>query len=90
MPRYGDEADAQMRKRVHDAIQTMTEAGDGLEDAVLVNWVVVADWSASDGERFFSQTCGGAGGEDSPPPWVEKGLLYHGLSDDGYEESEEG
>lgn len=57
------------------------------EDAVLVGFLVVAEWAAPDGERWISKNSGDA--SETLPSWRERGYaaeVVHGL---GWEADED-
>lgn len=71
------------RKRIHEAVQATNDQQDELDDALLVGWVLVAEWMDPEGDRWLSKVSGTNGGEDSPNSWTERGylheVLYHWL-----------
>lgn len=67
------------RRDVHQAIQASNDANPEIEEAVLVNWALVAEWSDPEGQRWISRLSGNDGGEDSPPRWTVEGLLHYAL-----------
>jgi hypothetical protein len=73
----GDET--RFRTALHDTIQT---AGPGTDElpagALLIGWVLVADWMSPDGDRWLSRECGGAT-RDRLPGWQERGYLHEAL-----------
>lgn len=69
------------RGRVHRAIQATNEANPELEGSVLVGWVLVAEWSDEEGERWLSRLSGSGGGDHSPPRWQVEGYMNHALRD---------
>lgn len=74
------------REALHNSIQGIA----GLEDthgeapaegAVLLGWVVVAEWALPTGRRMLSRIDGSATGEPLPP-WTQEGYLHNGLYGD--------
>lgn len=69
------------RRRIHRAAQLTNDAEPELEDAYLVSWVFLAEWSDPAGQRWMTRLSGSADGAESPPIWQAQGLLYHALYD---------
>ncbi len=67
------------RKRIHEAIQDTNDSNRELEEAVLIGWALVAEWSDPEGERWLSTASGSGSGEDSPPFWQTRGYLHEAL-----------
>ena len=65
-------------EQLHDAIQLSQESNDRLGNAVLVGWVVVAEWVAPDGTRTLTRMSGTPGGT-VPPEWQTRGYLHEAL-----------
>jgi hypothetical protein len=47
-------------------------------EGVLTGFVVIAEWSEPDGDRWITKTAGDLN-DDGPPIWTVKGWLYHAL-----------
>lgn len=65
------------RKEIHEAIAASRDGE--LEEAVLVNAIVVAEWVDLDGNRWISRIATTEGGDRTPPAWTSEGLLHHAL-----------
>ena len=66
------------RQAIHDAIQASRNDNEKLDQAVLVGWIVIAEWVASDGTRSLVRMSGTAGGSQ-PAPWQTRGYLHEAL-----------
>jgi len=64
--------------KLHDAIQVSQEDNGRLDSAVLVGWVVVAEWVGPDGTRTLTRMSGTPGGV-VPPEWQTRGYLHEAL-----------
>ena len=53
-------------EKLHDAIQVSQEDNGRLDSAVLVGWVVVAEWVGQDGTRTLTRMSGTPGGAVPP------------------------
>jgi hypothetical protein len=82
-----EEREIAARKRIHAAVQESNDSDPSIEGAILIGYVMVAEWMDPEGERWLSTISGIQGGDDSPPPWQVEGylhnVLYHG---DSFEE----
>jgi hypothetical protein len=59
-------------------------AGEG-KNAVCTNWVLVAEWSDTDGEHWLSRWW-----DENRPVWQRDGLLHHALfSSNRWDEDDE-
>ena len=65
-------------ENLHDAIQVSQEGNGRLDSAVLVGWVVVAEWVGRDGTRTLTRMSGTPGGA-VPPEWQTRGYLHEAL-----------
>ena len=65
-------------EKLHDAIQVSQEDNGRLDSAVLVGWVVVAEWVGRDGTRTLTRMSGTPGGA-VPPEWQTRGYLHEAL-----------
>jgi hypothetical protein len=65
-------------EKLHDAIQGSQEGNGRLDSAVLVGWVVVAEWVGPDGTRTLTRMSGTPGGA-VPPEWQARGYLHEAL-----------
>ncbi|HKI23103.1 MAG TPA: hypothetical protein VKA24_06765 [Gaiellaceae bacterium] len=65
-------------EKLHDAIQVSQEDNGRLDSAVLVGWVVVAEWVGPDGTRTLTRMSGTPGGT-VPPEWQTRGYLHEAL-----------
>jgi hypothetical protein len=65
-------------EKLHDAIQVSQEDNGRLDSAVLVGWVVVAEWVGPDGTRTLTRMSGTPGGA-VPPEWQTRGYLHEAL-----------
>ncbi|HKF14732.1 MAG TPA: hypothetical protein VKB13_05835 [Gaiellaceae bacterium] len=63
---------------LHDAIEASQDGNERLEHAVLVGWVVVAEWAGVDGTRTLTRMSGTPGGA-IPPEWQTRGYLHEAL-----------
>jgi hypothetical protein len=63
---------------IHHAIEASAEHNEKLEGALLVGWVVVAEWVGVDGTRSLVRMAG-TPGEMVPPIWQTKGYLHESL-----------
>ena len=66
------------RQTIHDAIQASRNDNEKLDQAVLVGWIVIAEWVGSDGTRSLVRMSGTAGGAQ-PAPWQTRGYLHEAL-----------
>jgi hypothetical protein len=73
------EASRDARKQVHEIVQSTNDSQPDLDGSILTNWVLIAEWSDVEGERWLSRLTGCSGGEDSPPNWQSEGMLHHCL-----------
>jgi hypothetical protein len=78
-----EQADLSLRmgggaEKLHDAIQVSQEDNGRLDSAVLVGWVVVAEWVGPDGTRTLTRMSGTPGGT-VPPEWQSRGYLHEAL-----------
>lgn len=65
--------------KLREALQaTLNEDDEDFDGAVITGYVVIAEWSASDGERWLSRAAGDLN-DEGPPIWTVKGWLYHAL-----------
>lgn len=80
-----EDAARNAREAMGEAIQSsarINEASDEenpIEDAMLLGWVVMAEWMDPEGHRWLSRLSGLAGGDRSAPDWQLKGYLHTGL-----------
>jgi hypothetical protein len=63
---------------IQQAIEATAEHNEKLEGALLVGWVVVAEWVGVDGTRSLVRMAG-TPGETAPPIWQTKGYLHESL-----------
>ena len=63
---------------IHQAIEASAEYNEKLAGALLVGWVVVAEWVGVDGTRSLVRMAG-TPGETVPPIWQTKGYLHESL-----------
>lgn len=66
------------RPILHEAIQRTNATDEDLDGAVLMGWVVIAEWMAPTGERWLSKVAGNASGEGCPE-WQTQGYLHNAL-----------
>jgi hypothetical protein len=72
------------REQLHAAIQGTNQTDQNLEGAMLMGWVVVAEWMAPDGERWLSRVDGTAARKGCPE-WQREGYLHNALYSGGFE-----
>jgi hypothetical protein len=64
------------RRHLHEAIQELPKLDSELDDsAYLTGWVLVAEFAAPDGSRWFCSRRGTDGGDKDLMPWTEKGYI---------------
>lgn len=80
MSRLSDEPDG--KDELATAIQAVAAGFDdgGPEHAVLLGYVLVAEWAANDGNRWLTRKTGDAFGH-TLPVWTTKGYLIDSLDD---------
>jgi len=61
---------------------------DDGEEAVLVGYVIVAEWAGTEGKRWLTATAGDINDEE-PAPWTVKGWLGHALDNAEGDEAED-
>ena len=66
---------------IHEAIEASAEQNEKLDGALLVGWVVIAEWVSADGTRSLVRMAGTPGGT-LPPTWQTKGYLHESLFGD--------
>lgn len=81
-------SDTSARKQLHSAIQATGQTDNDLEGAMLMGWVVVAEWMAPNGQRWLSRVDGTASGEGCPE-WQRHGYLHNALFSDGFSDDED-
>ena len=64
--------------KIHEAIRASHEDDEDVNGAVLIGWVVVAEWLGGDGKRSLTRITGTPGGEP-PPQWQVRGYMYEAL-----------
>lgn len=69
---------AELRELLQDHLTTQE---DCTELGVLRGYVVLAEWSDSDGLQWITSTAGDIN-DDAPAIWTVKGWLYHALEMD--------
>lgn len=70
-----------VRNHLHDNIQhTVSLDEDIPEGALLIGWIVIAEWMAPDGDRWLSRIDGGASSR-ALPAWQTQGYLHNSLHD---------
>lgn len=62
---------------LREALQRVV-GDDAVPDKVLTGYIVVAEWSGADGERWLTQTAGDVN-DEGPPVWTVEGWLWHAL-----------
>lgn len=65
------------REALHKAVEGLARP---YEEAVLLGFVVVAEWAGLDGARTLTLHDGAATGEPLPP-WQREGYLHNALTD---------
>jgi hypothetical protein len=80
-------SDVGARPQLHEAIQTTASLDDDLEGAVLLGWVMVAEWVAPTGKRWLSRLDGTANGSGCPD-WQREGYLHNALFSDGFDNTD--
>jgi len=70
-----------VRKTLAEAIQSTHDSDDSLEGAVLVGFVVVAEWMDPEGKRWLSSSDGSGNGEEGLVTWQTRGYLSERLYD---------
>lgn len=73
-------SDRKARVILAESIQASAATDDELEGAVLMGWVLVAEWMAPSGQRWLSKVDGSATGEGCPA-WQTQGYLHNALFD---------
>lgn len=73
-------SDETARTTMARVIQETASTDDDLEGAVLMGWVLVAEWMAPSGERWLSKVDGTAMGQGCPN-WQTQGYLHNALFD---------
>lgn len=74
------------RAHLHAAIQTtvgldVEDEADALPDgAMLLGFVVVAEWMAPDGHRWLSRVDAGANADEGLTEWQREGYLHNALN----------
>ena len=63
---------------IQHAIEASAEHNEKLDGALLVGWVVIAEWVGVDGTRSLVRMSG-TPGETVPPIWQTKGYLHESL-----------
>ena len=71
----------QSKHTIHEAIQASQEGNERLDEAVLIGWIVIAEWLSSDGTRSLVRMSGTPGGTQ-PPEWQTRGYLHEALFGD--------
>ena len=68
------------RSRITESIQNASPFTDpaGVLDGVVIGWVLITEWSASDGQRWLAKTSADASGQILPS-WQERGYLHDAL-----------
>jgi hypothetical protein len=56
--------------------QDLEDFADG---AILTGYVVIAEWSTTDGQRWITKTAGDLN-DEGPPVWTVEGWLWHALT----------
>lgn len=57
--------------------------------ALLIGWVIVAEFQAADGKRWLQRTAGtGSNGQGPMPSWQVRGYLHDVLADDSWSDTE--
>ena len=70
------------KQKIHDAVQESTRSDADLGEAVLIGWVVVAEWMDGDGARWLSRMGSPADPSRSLPAWQSTGYLHYALTED--------
>ena len=70
--------DEHPKLNIHEAIQASQEENDKLQEAMLIGWVVIAEWVSGDGTRSLVRMSGTPGGAQ-PPEWQTCGYLHEAL-----------
>lgn len=68
-----------VRRVLHEAIGSTNGEEDEVQGAVLVGWVVVAEWMDEDGRFWLTKQSGDAAGEKGVATWKEGGYLHEAL-----------
>lgn len=68
-----------VRERLFEAVQAEAHSDDDLEGAVLVGFMVVAEWRAPGGDQWISKVSGDHSA--ALPSWRERGLAAEVLHD---------
>ena len=64
-------------RRIREALEGPVREYAEVE-GVLTGFVVLAEWSAPDGQRWITKTAGDVN-DEGPAIWTVKGWLYHAL-----------
>jgi len=62
--------DALVREQVYELVQSSVSGDEDLEGAVLLGFLIVAEWQAPDGNRWLSKVSGDSSRE--LPAWRER------------------
>lgn len=71
-------SDLKARAMLAESIQATASTDEELNGAVLMGWVVVAEWMSPAGQRWLSRVDGSASGEGCPA-WQVQGYLHNAL-----------
>lgn len=70
--------DERVGPTLYDEIQATATADNELDGAVLMGYVLIAEWSTPNTERWLSKVTWSAAGK-CPPAWQVDGYLHHAL-----------
>jgi len=68
-----------VRDHLYDAVQATHEDDESLQDAVLVGFLLIAEWKALSGASWISKISGDHSGE--LPSWRQRGLASEVVHD---------
>ncbi len=69
-----EDNDPDLRDRIFETLQASAAEDEDLEGAMLLGFVVLAEWQAPDRERWLSKV---SGDHSEPlPPWRERMFAY--------------
>lgn len=76
------------RWHLHRAIQASTTTDPELDGAVLMGWLVIAEWMHPTDARWLLKVTGDATGSKAVPDWQWQGYAHNALHDWPHEEPE--
>lgn len=67
------------RSRVWEAVQDSTDADEEIHGAILMGYVLVAEWMDEEGQRWLSLLHASNGGDSDAPDRQRQGYLHNAL-----------